>query len=218
MERSVSWLLDQVIILVAILILSFLLGIFNFQSDTLYYVFITPIPLFYSLVMEVFNNGQSLGKMMTNIRVMKLTGEVPGIFDFLTRWAFRILEINICLGTVAVLTIISSVHGQRIGDMLSDMVVIKLQKSGRFSLNRVLDLDKLSDYKPVYPEVAQFNENDMVLIKETLERYISQPTKGHSQAMDLLLQKINEELQIEIPSDKVNFLKTLIKDFVVITR
>ena len=218
MERIVAWFLDIIFISLASLILGLILGAFNLQNQTLYYIFIAPISIFYSLVMEVFNNGQSLGKMIMNIRVMKLTGEIPGISDYLTRWAFRLIDITMSFGTIAILTIISSVHGQRLGDMLSDMVVIKLQKVGRFGLNRVLDLNKLSDYTPVYPEVTLFNEEDMVLIKETMERYRQYPTKGHKEALELLLKKIQEKLQIDVPADKMNFLRTLIKDYVTLTR
>ena len=71
--------------------------------------FLIFIPLaFYSLLFEYFMHGQSPGKHVRDIKVVKLDGGAPGIGNYLLRWLIRPIDI-LFYGAVAVLTIIISI-------------------------------------------------------------------------------------------------------------
>ena len=58
----------------------------------------------------------------------------------------------------------------------------------------------------------------MLLVKETLKKYIKYPNVAHKKAFDLLVEKITTELNLKTPKNKVDFLKTLLKDYILLTR
>ncbi len=217
-ERMGAFLLDLLIMIFSYIILYFMLtGIFMVSQRVASFITYFPF-LFYSLFFEVINNGQSPGKMVLKIKVIKITGEKAGFFDYFMRWTFRMIDVTLTLGTLAALTISSSRKSQRIGDILADTTVIKLIDQNRFSLDRILKIDTLSTYTPMYPNVITFNEDEMLLIKETIDRFTNYPNQGHVNAINELIKKIEEQLQIKAPVNKIDFLNTLIKDYVALTR
>jgi uncharacterized RDD family membrane protein YckC len=218
-ERAVSTLIDMIIIILGSLILTGIIKIF-LESTVPFnfgYVYI-PGSFLYHLLLETFNHGQTIGKLIFKIRVVKITGERPGFFDFFMRCAFRLIDITTTFGTLALITISSSEKGQRLGDYLADTTVVKLINFNKFSLERILSLDKLKDYTPTYPNVTMFKEEEMLLVKETLDRYVKFPNERHTHAFHLLVKKIEEQLGIVAPQNKTQFLNTLIKDYVSLTR
>ena len=215
-ERAVAFVIDFIIIYLGSLIIYGIVTIFMDHANYLFIVL--PGSFLYHLLMESLNHGQSLGKMIFKIRVVKITGERPGFFDFLMRTVFRIIDITSTLGSMALITASSSEKGQRLGDFFADTTVVKLVNISRISLDRILSMDKLKSYTPKYPEVPMFKEEEMLLIKETLERNKRFPNESHANALNLLVKKIEGKLGIVSPRDKITFLNTLIKDFVSLTR
>ncbi len=218
-ERATSTLLDLAILAFGSLILFALLAsIFNTGKEFNYLYVWIPCSFLYHLLFETLNHGQTPGKKVMKIRVVKITGERPEFFDFMMRTAFRLLDITLSLGTLALITISSSGKGQRLGDFFADTTVVKLININSFSLNRILSMEKLKTYSPKYPEIIKFTEEEMLMIKETLDRSIKYPNENHLEAMDLLISKIEGQLGIVAPQDKREFLNTLIKDYVSLTR
>jgi uncharacterized RDD family membrane protein YckC len=215
MERALAALLDVVFILVGSLILYWIIS--SFVQFNIYFVII-PGSFFYHLLMESLNHGQSLGKKIFKIRVVKINGERPGFFDFMMRTAFRVIDISMTLGTLAMITVSSSEKGQRLGDFLADTTIIRLINVNSFSLGQLLSMDALKSYSPSYPEVIKFKEEEMLLIKETLERYKKYPNDSHIEALQQLVRKIEGQLNVVAPADKIQFLNTLIRDYVSLTR
>ncbi len=59
----------------------------------------------------------------------------------------------------------------------------------------------------------------MLLIKNIIARYRSYPNQAHQEVVNQLVEKLQQELDInEIPRNKIEFLKTLIRDYIVLTR
>ena len=217
LERTIATFLDIIIIYFGSLILTGIIKLIIGIPFSFMYVYI-PGSFLYHLLLETFSHGQSLGKKIFNIRVVKITGERPGFFDFFMRCAFRIVDITMTLGTLALITISSSEKGQRLGDYFADTTVVKLLNFNKFTLERILSLDKLKTHTATYPNVIMFKEEEMLLVKETLDRYIKYPNQGHSKAFNLLIKKIEGQLGIVAPKNKIQFLNTLIKDYVSLTR
>lgn len=219
-ERFLAWLIDIVTIGLGVLILYGIIALIFPPElmNTASLIFITPISLLYHLVFEILNNGASLGKLALGLRVVKLNNEPVSIYDYFMRWAFRLIDIAASSGIVAAITISSSPRNQRIGDYLADTTVIKLSKSGRFSLHRVMELESLKNYEPQYPEIVALSEKDMLVLKDVVERCILYPGKGATKALELSIDRIESILGIKAKERNTNFLKTLIKDYVALTR
>jgi uncharacterized RDD family membrane protein YckC len=215
-ERTAATIIDNVIVSAGSLILFGILSLFGVPLN--YIHLLIPGSFFYHLLMETLNHGQSFGKKILNIRVVKINGERPSFFDFVMRTTFRAVDIGSTFGALALITVSSSEKGQRIGDFLADTTVVKLANINRFSLNQLLSMDALKTYTPSYPDVVKFKEEEMLLIKETLERYKKYPNDSHLDAIAMLVKKIEGQLSIVAPPDKTLFLNTLIRDYVSLTR
>ena len=58
----------------------------------------------------------------------------------------------------------------------------------------------------------------MMLIKLSLNRAIKYKNKAHQEAITQLCNQISNRLSIDIPKDKIKFLKILLQDYIVLTR
>jgi uncharacterized RDD family membrane protein YckC len=218
-ERILAWIIDFGIILVSLLISRLLIkalvpyGI----SDIVSVILLVPIYFLYHLLFEIFNNGASIGKKTLGLRVIKITREPVSVYDYFMRWAFRLIDIG-PVGTVAIITISSSPYNQRIGDYLADTTVVKILKSERVSLNRISQLENLKNYEPVYPEVLVFNETDMLVFKEVIERVNKYPGITSDKILAASISKAESLMGLTLKNRNVDFLRTLIKDYVALTR
>lgn len=192
-------------------------------------IFVTIFPLFvevflyiligiYSPLFETFNNGQTIGKMAMNLKVVKINGEQAEAFDYLSRWCTKGVEVYMTLGSLAGLMSYFSPSGQRLGDILANTVVIKQEKIGRLKLSRVADLSKYEDYEAEYPQALELNEDDVVLMHETLNRFKKYRNIGHQLALEELVKYLKEKLDIHKVSNSEQLIKQLIKDYVILTR
>lgn len=183
--------------------------------------FLLPVGLFvtYQLLSEVFANGQSWGKKAMGIKVVRLDGKEPTLSDYLLRAVFHIVDTVISFGVIAALLVSSSNKSQRLGDMTANTTVIKVKFTLRFQLEDILKINTLEDYEPSYPEVRQLSEEDMLLIKSIISRYRKHRNQAHQEVVDELVQNLSQQLGLlEKPTDKIGFLKTLIRDYIVLTR
>jgi uncharacterized RDD family membrane protein YckC len=183
--------------------------------------FLLPVGLFilYQLLSEIFANGQSWGKKAMGIKVVRLDGKEPTLSDYLLRAVFHIVDTVISFGVIAALLVSSSNKSQRLGDMTANTAVIKVKFTLRFQLEDILKINTLEDYEPAYPEVRQLSEEDMLLIKSIISRYRKYRNHAHQEVVEELVQNLSRQLGlIEQPKDKIGFLKTLIRDYIVLTR
>lgn len=219
-DRFLAWLLDFTILMFGLMLLSGGLAmIFGSLMQYLFYLVIVPIFLFYTLVSEILMDGQTIGKKALGIKVVKLNGKSPSLGDYVLRWIFRSIDIYFSLGSLGALLISSSPNRQRLGGILSNTTLIKLKPRLEFKLEDILKLSSLDDYEPQYPEVRQFSEADMLTIKNAIERSRRFPNDAHRKVINELTTKVLEELDIrERPRDPIKFLKTLVSDYIVLTR
>ncbi|OFY97648.1 MAG: hypothetical protein A3K10_13535 [Bacteroidetes bacterium RIFCSPLOWO2_12_FULL_31_6] len=217
--RMVAFLLDLIILTVGCSILALVVGgIFGKAADIVMYFTIVPILFFYSLAFEYFNNGQSIGKKAFRLRVIKKDGGKVLFLDYAMRWVFRTIDIYGSIGAIASLGIMASSKNQRLGDFLANTIVVRIGKNERMQLQNLLRLNQLDNYVPTYPQVINMNEEAMLIVKETLQKNKKHNNYSHQKAVTMLVEKIENELELESPKDKTLFLKTLLKDYVVLTR
>lgn len=219
-DRIIAFLIDIVALLFGLGILMALLGsVFNGPALTVLMIVLMSVFIFYSLAMEVLNNGQSLGKMAMGIQVIKTTSGRPNFADCAARWVFRLVDIWFSLGGIAAVLVASSSRSQRIGDIVANTAVVKLAQQTNLTLSDILGIHAQTAYKPEFPQARQLIEDDVLLIKSTLDRQKRYDNKAHAEAMTMLALKIASLLHLDHePSDSRTFLQTVLRDYVMLTR
>ena len=82
-----------------------------------------------------------------------------------------------------------------------------------------MKINTLKEYTPQYPQVKQLSEEDMLFIKNALSRFRTHRNDAHRAAIAELSAHLIKVLDIEhVKGDNVHFLKTLIRDYIVLTR
>lgn len=222
--RLMAFCIDWIIGLVTMLLFSMTLDfVFELQSGSVYALIGLTVLLSYTLGWEYFNHGQTPGKYIAGIKVVKLDGRAATLGDYLTRIVFRTLDIYLSLGSIATMLILSSPRGQRLGDINANTTVIQLRRQTRYSLADFERLNTLQDYEPQYPQVAELDDGDMLLIKNTMIRAQRYPNSAHQDALKQLQNHLQTLLDIDATQDPfrddpIGFFKALLKDYIALTR
>lgn len=221
-ERFLALLIDSAILVVWTILWSSTMGGFR-EQDTMLVFFLLMIyfPIvFYHLVCEMFFGGQSIGKRALGIKVVSMNGKNPSPSESLLRWLFRSVDLTMSVGTIALLYASASEKGQRVGDQVARTLVIKLNPTNSYSIKDILGIrDAATHGDAMYPQVTSLTDEDMLLIKNAIERVRMYPNDAHRKLIDELCIRVSETLKIEPPSkDKIQFLRTLLSDYIVLTR
>ena len=226
-ERFLALFIDGLVI--SVIMMFFFVLISSIYSDSMYeetgnmgrIISLLPVSLFiaYQFLSEVLANGQSLGKKAIGIKVVRLDGKHPSIIDYLLRAVFQIVDTLFSSGIIGGLLISSTSKSQRLGDMTANTTVIRIKYRLHFLLEDILKIQTIEDYEPQYPSIKNFSEQEMLLIKNIISRYKKYPNDAHRSAVMDTVKKCMDLLEIqEAPKDKIGFLKTLIRDYIVLTR
>jgi uncharacterized RDD family membrane protein YckC len=171
-------------------------------------LFFFPI-MIYSVTLESIFEGQTIGKKLIKIKVVKLEGYQASFGDYLIRWLFRIIENNMIGGLIGLIAMIVNKKVQRIGDIAAGTAVITLKND--INISHTI-LEEIGDaYVPVYPLVIKLSDNDMRIIKETF--------KVAKEKVDYpMMQKLREKIETvsgikNQSGNDADFIKTVLKDY-----
>jgi hypothetical protein len=129
------------------------------------------------------------------------------------------LDLIMSGGVLAAILASSTDHSQRLGDMVSNTTVVRVRDRHPISLAEILRIDTLDKYSPKYLMVKNFPEEDIVKIKQTLVRCNEYKNVAHYEILNKLAEDVAARLQLEeVPMQKVPFLRSVIKDYIVLTR
>lgn len=180
----------------------------KWSQIAIYMVFALPIVI-YSIVQESLLEGQTFGKKMLKIKVVKIDGYQASFGDYLIRWLFRVIDISIASGMIGLITMIVNKKTQRLGDISAGTAVITLKSKINISHTILEDLGE--EYKPKYPLVIKLSDNDARIIKETFHAVLK---KHDAEILNKLTSKIEEVTGIknDLGSQK-EFIQTVLKDY-----
>ena len=209
--RIGAYLIDALIIIgyyvIAILIFGLLDLSENMDIWVVYMLLGLPV-FFYSLLFEVLMNGQTPGKYLNKIRVVKIDGSKPTFGNFVLRWMLRIIDISLASGSVALLTILLNGKGQRLGDIAAGTTVISEKK--RITINDTLITNIPEGYTPTFPQVTMLSDIDIQTIKEL---YKSAKRKGNHGVIVKLHKKIIDITEIKTELKPIEFVDIVINDY-----
>lgn len=174
------------------------------------WVFLIPLlPLTcYNLFMEVFFDGQSLGKKIMRIQVISLDGKRPSLSQYLIRWLFRLIDFLLTENLCAVFTVALSRKRQRLGDMVAGTAVIKLKPAT--TLADTLYVPVQEDYTVRYLESGRLSTSDVQIIKEAVRYY---QDSGNLALLHHTAEKTADTLGIAFTGDPMVFLGTILEDY-----
>jgi len=218
-ERMLASLLDLLVKGAYIIVFSYLFfylleldrllnGIDMWSRIAIMIVFFSPV-LVYSVTLESIFEGQTIGKKLIKIKVVKIDGYQAGFGDYLTRWLFRIIENNMLGGLIGLIAMSVSSKTQRMGDMAAGTAIITLKNN--ITINSTI-LEEIGEtYSPIYPLVIKLSDNDMRIIKETFQ--IAQKN-GDVETIQKLTAKIQAVTGIKMQNpNQIEFIKTILKDY-----
>jgi uncharacterized RDD family membrane protein YckC len=211
-DRIFARMIDYAVLAVYLIAMGYFASITApFVSQSVYYIeyLIIFLPaVFYSFICETFNNGQSLGKYLMKIRVIKKDGTQPGIGDFFMRWILQIVDI--WSGLAGIISIIVTKDSQRLGDLAAGTMVVKLEDYKKMHIS----LDEFDyarkDYTPHYPEVQNLSVGQIHVI----EKMLSADTDYNEEQVNALTRKV-EKVMGTISKDRsqIKFLTTVLHDY-----
>lgn len=213
-DRILAYLIDMLIMA----IYSAVILVFVFDADLAGWqlVFLIPV-LLYHFLWESFFNGQSPGKMIMRIRVLKTDGSQLTLGSCFIRWIFRLPDITLMMGSIAVLVLIVNGKGQRIGDIAASTTVLKIPSKTSLSDSVWMEVDE--QYTPVFYQANTLTDKDIHIIREVLEATEKSP---QLQENIILMYKTRDAIikktSIESALPDREFLTTIVKDYNAIYR
>ena len=217
-ERILAYLIDLIILIAYFIFVAFILlhdffnNFFNnpdFTSSIVLLLISLPV-MFYSLICESTMEGQTFGKKLMKIKVVKIDGYQAGFFDYFVRWIFALVDIQI--GFIpGLIAMVSTKNTQRLGDLAAGTAVIS--EKSKYNINHTILMEVAEDYKPHFNrnQIMLFSDNDIRIIKENFE--LTNKSKNA-----VLLKKIAEKiysvtkLSNMIDSDR-KLIETFLKDY-----
>ncbi|MXN90438.1 RDD family protein [Flavobacterium sp. Sd200] len=165
--------------------------------------------LFYALVQESLLEGQTVGKKLMKIKVIKIDGYQAGFGDYLIRWLFRIVEVTGIFGIVGLISLMVTKKTQRLGDITAGTAVISLKND--ISIDHTILKDISNSYVPVYPLVIKLTDNDVRIIKETYDA-------AYKSADFNMIQKLQDKIETvtgikSVSQGPLAFVDTVLADY-----
>ena len=232
-KRLLAYIIDFGILIIFLFMMKYMLYnefLLNWDENIGLDILIISLPmLLYSLLTELWMNGQTLGKKIMGIRVISLEGGEPTFGQFLMRWITKFFEWPFLFGYIALSTtsvvaytfitglfgiavvIIISISNknQRLGDMIAGTVVVNAKSALTLADTVFMNIDK-TDYKVMFPEVMRLSDRDINTIKGVL----TQAGKRNNYDMcNRVSMKIKEVLKISSDMHVDQFLEKLLADY-----
>lgn len=208
-DRIFAQLIDWCVLLAYLVLMIWVTATFDISNEWFFILAYTFPPLFYTLLCEIFNNGQSLGKMAMKMRVVKLDGSSPTLGAYLMRWLLYIVD-GPLTSFIGLLVIVLSRNNQRLGDMAAGTVVIKKQKYRKIQIS----LDEydylMKNYSPRYPQAADLSLEQI----EIITRAINTRSNDFAARLSQLSKKVQQKLNVERKeTNDLAFLQRVVRDY-----
>ena len=160
---------------------------------------------------ELVFDGQTIGKRARGLRVMRATGAAPTLGDLLLRWLLRPIDLWATSGIAAVVTILYTGTGQRLGDLAAGTTVV--EKRARAGLEDTLFTDLPADYEPTFPGAQALDRDDV----DTVRRVLRQLEGSADETVHALATRTQRALLRRLDTttdlDPAPFLKTVLRDY-----
>jgi uncharacterized RDD family membrane protein YckC len=202
----------------------------SYENIKIFDILVLALPMFfYSVLLEVLMNGQTIGKKIMRIRAISLEGGEPTFGQFIIRWITKFFEyafffgyifdprITIYMGLfgtgfsgiVVIIIILVTKKNQRLGDLAAGTVIVDAKTFMSINDTIFIEVDT-QNYKATFPEVMRLSDNDINTIKTVL----TQARKNNNHDICMRVEyKIKEVLKVESKLSSIDFLERLLEDY-----
>lgn len=166
--------------------------------------------LLYVPFMEVMNQGQTLGKMVMKMRVVKADGSRPSLGAYIMRWMLFLVD-GPMTSFMGLIPMIMTKSNQRLGDLAAGTVVVKLQNYKKIQVS----LDEydylMKNYTPRYVQAADLSLEQIEIIRRTL---LQTEESANYYRLSQLSEKVQQKLAVSRaePNDE-QFLRRIVRDY-----
>lgn len=232
-KRLLAYIIDFVLMIIYLWSMKSLLyygfGL-NFDSNMGLDILLISLPmLFYSLLTELWMNGQTIGKKVMAIRVISLEGGEPTFGQYILRWITKFFEwpflfgyiffskealfayafVTGLFGIAVVIIIAVTKNNQRLGDLAAGTVVVNTKTQLTIDDTIFMDVNK-ADYKVVFPAVMRLSDRDI----NTIKGVVTQANKsGNYEMCNRVAMKVKDVLKITTDMHPDQFLEKLLEDY-----
>ena len=160
--------------------------------------------------------GQTLGKKVLKIKVVKIDGYQASFLDYFMRWVFRLVDVYLIGGTgaVAIISIAVSKNSQRLGDMASGTAVISVKNLWNISSTILEEIEET--YQPTFPSVINLSDNDMRIIKDTYRTAFKAKDYKTIDKLRIKVEEITKTTKGNLRNSE--YLKIIMKDYTHFTQ
>ena len=207
-DRIFAYLIDIVIMISITIFLVIITSYSGIIEAHPFMIMLALLPaFFYHLILEMAQDGQSIGKKLLDIKVVRLDGSQATFAGYLLRWLLWPID-TFFYGAIAILCITIGGKGQRLGDIAASTTVIKLKKSGFLKNHTISDLDQ--DYAPLFMNANELSQDYVHLINKAIDAKLN---LLDDKAVKAMASKTREKLKIDSDLPDLKFLHIILKDY-----
>ncbi|MCV6630898.1 MAG: RDD family protein [Flavobacteriaceae bacterium] len=211
--RIISFLIDFFIQVGYVLILSMVLDVIfikltdNWTRIGVFSLLILPA-MFYSLIMHIVFNGQTIGKMILKLRVVRLDGLPVHWSHYGIKWLLRLLDIWTFSGSIGFLAVIFTENRQTVGDRAAGTLLVNVKQRTKIEHTVLEDIQE--DYKPTFLQVTLLKDKDIRLIKSS---FLAAKSTNNYTTLKKLRMRLEEVLQTNSELYDLEYIDTVLKDY-----
>ena len=227
LERSAAFVIDYVAAQIAGQLFVATLGqalIAFVGADGFLYVFlqlaaVVGLPLTYFAFSEYAFEGRTLGKRALGLRTIRVDGAPPTFETYGLRAVMLLLDFLLTAGALGLLAAGSSPLRQRIGDRIAQTVVIRARSRALYRLDDILNIKTVDDHEVAFPSAVDLDIAQALLLKELIVRWERHKTDDLRELLDDTARRVAAVLGLEtIPQRRLEFLRQVLRDYIVLTR
>lgn len=232
--RFMAWFVDNVLMVIAMFLLLIVLAIGGIVTDGLFtsiedgladaedgpqatvylmglFVMVWGLgSFFYFGIFELCMRGQTPGKRMSNIRVVKSDGFSLDAVSIFVRNIFRVLDHLPVLWIVP----LASASGFRFGDMVAGTIVIQDEEATLGTVREKLSGRSAaeSQFRFAPSTLQKLRPSDFTAVEQLFERWQELPVPRRHTLRDQIVEGLTRRLELDVPAetDRVRFLEDLL--------
>lgn len=170
-------------------------------------VLMAPV-FFYSLYFPIFMQGQTPGKRIVKIKIVKEDGSECSFGAYFLRWLIMVID-SFMYYAVGLVCIAMTQKNQRLGDLAAKTIVISERQ--KISIDRTVLYNIQEDYTPSFSQVLRLTDNDIRIISQT---YATAKKNADFSIIEKLRAKIESVIGEYNPAfSDIAYIETVLKDY-----
>ncbi|MEO6549972.1 MAG: RDD family protein [Ferruginibacter sp.] len=229
-KRFLAYCIDFILLVMYMLSMLFLLfGGFRMGEGSYGFVLIVlVIPMLsYTMLSELWMNGQTIGKIIFKIKVVSLDGGEPTLGQYALRWFMRFYEWAFIIfflfwsngmigilwliagGITSIIIISISPKSQRLGDIVAGTVVVETKSKLTVDDTIFMHVPQ-SGYQVKFPDVMRLSDRDI----NTIKNVINQAKRTNSYDLcNRIAAKVQDVLKVPTDMYAMDFLEKIMEDY-----